>query len=85
MKRRKRRPKKVLPLSVDADWLPRLDRIATVYGRKLPGAIIRRTHAARAALFVGMAQIEQELGITAPQAEGGPVDGGDENTPKPPK
>jgi hypothetical protein len=61
--RRKRRRKVLFSVYVDPACLPRLDRIAEAYARKLPGARIGRTDAGRAAIYVGLAALERELGL----------------------
>jgi hypothetical protein len=61
--RRKRRQKVLFSVYVDPACLLRFDRIAEAYARRLPGARLRRTDAGRAAIYVGLAAIERELGL----------------------
>jgi hypothetical protein len=62
-RRRKRGPKVLFPLYVDPGIFPRLERIAAGYRELLPGARITRHDACRAALSVGVDDIETKLGL----------------------
>jgi hypothetical protein len=69
MSRRKRKrggkaKKTVFPVTVDADWPARFDRIAAVFDKVIPtSAPFRRMDGARAAIDVGLRALEKLYGI----------------------
>jgi hypothetical protein len=53
----------MLHVMVEPEWVARLDRIVEAYKRRTPGVRFTRSDAGRAALVVGLAEIERQLGV----------------------
>ena len=60
------RKRVLLEVYVDPECLPRFDRIARAFEKRLPqGALLTRSDGARAAINVGLDAIERDLGLIA--------------------
>jgi len=60
------RKRVLLEVYVDPECLPRFDRIARAFVKRLPqGALLTRSDGARAAINVGLDAIERDLGLIA--------------------